>query len=401
MEMDILAHTIMRCVKSLWYSKKRPDRKFIKTAIENMLEYKTTVLYQLWDTDKMCAKKWCEYFSNNLWKECWKNMWEKVEKMSVKLIWNLTKDSVICFDWVDINKNTAKKMQELKTVRDATQNTYWNWYVIHWVSVKWIPLLLDRERRKKDDLDKSIRMDMFRSQVNKINSLLWNWYWILADRLYDDFKKFKLLMEMWYKFSIRLKNTRNVKIIKWEGQWKKIGVWELKEWNYTVKIWWISKELFVFVKYFKWQKNPMRIISNINDEIAVEKYFDRWEIERIFKVWKQEYNLEKVWTHNIQKTENLIHLVQLCLAISAYIYRELKAEIKPKKEFWKERIFRFTTSKIIKKIKPFLKKKSLNFNRNSITNFLGYYMKFIRKTKVFFKITTLKQCVSSQLSLFT
>ena len=338
-------------------------------------------------------------------RKSWKNApWPKGGStlgVSVKLIWKLTEDNVICLDWVDINKNTAKQMQELKKVRDATQKTYWNWYVLHWVSIKWIPLFLHRERVKKDDKDKSIRMDMFTSQVTKIYSMIWNWYWILADKLYDDFKKFKLLMEFWYKFAIRLKNNRNLQILKWKGMWKNVKVWELWEWNYTVKIWWISEELYVFVKYFKWQKNPMRIISNINDEIAIEKYFQRWEIERIFKVWKQEYNLEKVWTHNIQKTENLIYLVQLCLAISAYIYKELKTEIKPKKEFWKERIFRFTTAKIIKKIRPFLKKKSLSFNRNSITNFLGYYMKFIRKTKVFFKITTLKHCVSSQLSLFT
>jgi hypothetical protein len=320
MKMDILAHTIMRCEKSLWYNQKKPDRKFIKIAIQNMLEYKTTVLYKLWNTDIMPAKKWCEYFSNNLWKKCWKNMGEKVEKMSVKLIWKLTEDNVICFDWVDINKNTSKKMEQLKKVRDATQKTYWNWYVLHWVSIKWIPLFLHRERVKKDDKDKSIRMDMFKFQVTKIHSMIWNWYWILADKLYDDFKKFKLLIFFWYKFAIRLKNNRKVKIIKWKGEWNNIKVWELWEWNYTVKIWWISDKLYVFVKYFKWQKTPMRIISNINDEIAIEKYFDRWEIERIFKVWKQEYDLEKVWTQEIQKTENLIYLVQLCLSISAYIY---------------------------------------------------------------------------------
>jgi hypothetical protein len=43
-----------------------------------------------------------------------------------------------------------------------------------------------------------------------------------------------------------------------------------------------------------------------------------------------------------------------------------------------------------KKIKPFLKKNSLTLNRNSITNFLGYYIKIIRKTKTYFKKTTMK-----------
>jgi hypothetical protein len=52
-----------------------------------------------------------------------------------------------------------------------------------------------------------------------------------------------------------------------------------------------------------------------------------------------------------------------------------------------------------KKIKPFLKKNSLTLNRNSITNFLWYYMKIIRKTKTYFKKTTIKPWFSWQLSL--
>ena len=56
MEIDILQHTISRVFKSLWYSQTKPERKFIKTILENMLEYKTTVLYKLWNTDIISAK---------------------------------------------------------------------------------------------------------------------------------------------------------------------------------------------------------------------------------------------------------------------------------------------------------------------------------------------------------
>jgi hypothetical protein len=54
---------------------------------------------------------------------------------------------------------------------------------------------LHRERQKIDAKDKSIRMDMFTSQLNKVKEMIGNNHWILADRLYDDFKKFKLLIE--------------------------------------------------------------------------------------------------------------------------------------------------------------------------------------------------------------
>jgi len=57
----------------------------------------------------------------------------------------------------------------------------------------------------------------------------------------------------------------------------------------------------------------IRVISNVDNEKIVEKYLKRWEIERLFKSGKQEYNLEKIGTQKIQKIDNLVALVQLCL----------------------------------------------------------------------------------------
>ena len=92
----------------------------------------------------------------------------------------------------------------------------------NWVSIKSIPLFLHRERCKYDDEDKWIRFEIFEKQVRRIYSLFWKWYWILADRLYDDFKKFKLLINIWFNFSIRLKNNRKVVILKRENEWERI-----------------------------------------------------------------------------------------------------------------------------------------------------------------------------------
>ena len=98
----------------------------------------------------------------------------------------------------------------------------------------------------------------------------------------------------------------------------------------------------------------------------------------------------------IEKTDNLVALIQLSFWISAYIFNELEGK-KLKNETKSESI---SCEKIIKKIKPFLKKKDLTLNRNSITNFLWYYMKFIRKTKTYFKKATVKPWFSLQLILF-
>jgi hypothetical protein len=397
MKIDILKHTILNSVKSLGFWVKKTERKFIRTILENMLEYKTTVLSKLWNTDEKPAKELKNYYSFHLWNKIWNNLWEKVEKIMIKFIWKIDKENnCFCFDTVDTNKNSAKKMEWLKPVRDWSEWTFWMWYTWHAVSIKWIPLFFKRERIKKDEEDKTIRMDIFKEQINRILSIFWAWYWILADRWYDDFKKFKLLIELNFFFCIRLKNNRNVEVIEWKNKWKIVKVWDLEVWNYTIKITWVEELLYVFVKILDWLTKPIRIISNINDENNIERYLKRWEIERIFKTWKQEFDFEKIWTKSVQKTENLVYIVQLCLGISAYIYNKLN----PVFEFEQEKDNNISFQKMYKKIRPFLKKKGLTLNRNSITSFISYYMKFIRKMKFYFWNNTIKQCFNSQLSLF-
>ncbi len=82
MKTDILKHTILNTVKSLSFWMKKPERKFIRTILENMLEYKTTVLSKMWDTDKKSAKELKNYYSFNLWKWEWNDLWKKVEKIT-------------------------------------------------------------------------------------------------------------------------------------------------------------------------------------------------------------------------------------------------------------------------------------------------------------------------------
>lgn len=395
MKIDILKHTIINTVKSVAYWMKKPDIKFFKTTLENMIEYRTTVLSQLWNTDIKPARELKNYYSRHLWKEIWSHLWDKVEKRMIQFIWKINKEeNCFCFDTVDTNKNSAKKMEWLKIVRDGSEWTLWNWFTWHWVSIKGIPLFLERERIKIDE-DTWLKFEIFEKQINKIKSIFWSWYWILADRWYDDFKKFNLLIKEDFFFCIRLKNNRNLEIIEGKNKWKVVKSWKLEEWNYTVKIAWVEQELYVFVKALKWLKNPIRIISNVNNESNIERYLERWEIERIFKTGKQEFDFEKVWTKSIQKTENLVYLVQLCLGISAYIFNKLN----PKFEFEQEKNETISFDKMCKKIRPFLKKKGLTLNRNSITSFIAYYMQFIRKAKSYFWKATLIHWFSWQLSL--
>lgn len=398
MKVDLLKHTIVNTVKSLWYSLKKPERNFLRIILENMLEHKTTVLSKLWDTKEMNAKATRNYYTKHLWKDCFSDLKKNIEKILVKFIWKLDKNSAFCFDSVDINKNSAKKMEDLKIVRDGSTGSYWNGYVLHWVSVRGIPLLLEREKLEKENKDKCLRFEIFENQIERIDSLFWNWYWILADRYYDDSKKYSLLLEKWFHFAFRAKTNRYVEILEWNNIWKIMRTWDLWEWRYKIKMKWVKDSLLLFIQTLKWQDKPIRVISDTDNLWVIEKYLERWEIERLFKTSKQEYSLEKIGTKEILKTENLISLVQLCLWISAYIYDK----IEPIYGFWKRKIEVTTMKNILEKLKPFLREKALKLNRNSITSFLAYYMKFVRKMKFYFRSksrVTLKPICIWQLSL--
>ena len=392
---DILKHTIVNVWKSVTFGMNKWDKIYFRNHLESMLEYKTTVLTHLWDTSQINAKSIAKNFSRNLWKESFSDLPLKVRKIMVKFIWQLDKDAMFCFDGVDVNKNSAKKMEQIKIVRDGSTRTYWNGYVFHWVSVRWIPFLLEREKVKNIKKE-NIRFDIFQRQVETIVSSFWRWYWILADRLYDDYKKFNLLLEYEYNFAIRAKTNRKVTIVNHPTlKWIKIKVWKLPIWKYEVTFNWINQNLFIFVKKMKGQKEPIRVISNVNDEKVIERYLKRWEIERIFKSGKQEYNFEKIGTQSIQKIDNLVALLQLCLWISAYIYNK----IKPVFGFGQEKKATSFAS-FSRNLKKFLKQKWKTFNRNSIICFIGNYMKKIKNMKYFWKKPILKPVISSQLCLF-
>jgi len=238
MKIDIVKHTLVNIKKSITFWMWKVEKKFFSTILDNLMEYKTPILSHLWDSLKEWSKKLRKYYTNNLWKNEWIDLPKKVEKIMVKFIWKIDKENdFFCFDTVDSNKNSAKKMEGLKVVRDWSRNTFWNGYVWHWVSIKWIPLFLDREWiiEKKEWEKSTLKFDIFEKQLTKIYSIFWNWYWILADRWYDDKAKFEILMKLNFNFVIRLKTNRKVKILEWENAWKIILGFQSKILYYDIR----------------------------------------------------------------------------------------------------------------------------------------------------------------------
>lgn len=403
---DILKHVVVNVNKSVTYGMKKPDKKFFECIFESMLEYRTTVLSTLGDTKQKKAKDLLKYFSQGLGRKGIRNLSEKVCKVLVRFIWKVNSDMLFCFDGVDINKNSAKKMEGLKVVRDGSEGTFWNGFIFNSVSVYGIPFLFDREYvlEWEEEL-KNTRFRIFSEQVWKIISLFGGDHWVVADRLYDDVKKFNLLIEQKMKFVIRMKTSRKVTILVQEQRthgekasenivWKTLKIGSIGAGRYAITFEGLLQPCFLTVQLFPKYDNPIRVISNIDNPQNVERYLKRWEIERVFRSEKQEFDLEKIGTQDIHKTDNLVALVQLCLGVSAYIHNKLN----PVHEFGQEKKA-VTTTFFSKYFKVFLNEKWLKANRNSIIAFIGEYMKKVWKMKYFFRRSTLRLVVSPQLSL--
>jgi len=146
--------------------------------------------------------------------------------------------------------------------------------------------------------------------------------------------------------------------------------------HYEVTFTKLSKSCFLVVYKHPKCKKPIRVLSNEKDPDIVERYLKRWEIERIFKSGKQEYDFEKIGTKSAVKIDNLIAIVQLCLGISARIYGWVEREYRTEKESqtgWKKQSMMTLAQKkatvsataFCQNMKRYLKRVTLNDRESS------------------------------------
>lgn len=168
MVIDILKHTIVNVCKSVTYGMKKPEVKFFRTCLESILEHRTTVLSNLGKSGRLNSKHVLKYFSRNLGKDSFSNIPKKVEKVLRKFVGELDINTCFCFDSVDLNKYSAKKMEGISKVRDGSTGDIINGYVINAVSVNSIPIIMEREELEEGDEGKTTRFDVFVNHVEKI-----------------------------------------------------------------------------------------------------------------------------------------------------------------------------------------------------------------------------------------
>jgi len=194
-------------------------------------------------------------------------------------------------------------MEGLRMVWDGSEGTFWNGFIFNAVSVFGIPFLFDHEEvgEWEEEL-KNTRFRVFSEQVLKIVSLFGSDHWIAADRLYDDVKKFNLLMEQKMKFIIRMKTSRYVTIIAQEGvqswekaneniAWKTYKVGDIPEGRYTVIFKGLLHPCFLTVVKFPKCENSIRVLSNVNDSQSVN---DIWNDGRL-NGYSDQKNRSSIW----------------------------------------------------------------------------------------------------------
>lgn len=365
-------------LKNMWIWEKR----FYKNLFSNIMINRTTIFRKLINTNNKKVDKMSEQATYFFEKENFSNFSDKVSKRCFSMVWQIHDNDYICIDEVDIAKPFAKKMKNLAKVRDWSTWNIVSWFMFHWVSIRWIPVILEYE-----DLENKFKAEYFWKIIKKILSYSkWKWT-IVLDAWYDIAAYIDYLYEVNANFIVRAKKNRIYFDVK---SWKYLKLKEFWEWTFEVKIPKVRKTVFLHIKTNPKFNEPMRILSN-SEKTNVKEYSKRWEIESIFKTMKQEFELEKIQTKSFLVVKNMVATIQLAMALSRLIYNQTTS--------FKDVSKIILYNKFVSKFLKFTKKLGLTMNPNSIVKFISYCLSKIYKIPPL-KIINKNNRVLPQLSLF-
>ncbi|CAA6802502.1 MAG: Unknown protein [uncultured Sulfurovum sp.] len=316
----------------------------------------------------------------------------------------LKQDTVIGYDltdeihpYADIEKGNreqeGKGMENISKVFDGSRRRKETGYSLHGIGTSEHLLRLETHKAGSEFLPQK------RKQILKemLPALQGKGIWAF-DRGNDDEKLFSFLNERSIQYIVRLKNKRQVLLLK-TGE--VFDTKDLPEGRHRVFIRTSGKSefdteneyLLIKSKHLE-DKTPILLLCSINissysDAKLIEKYLKRWGVETQFRKVKQIYQLEKIQVRNWNRRKNLLALVVFMHFLSTQIENKVQA-IKNKAEesallLWQD-------------IKEFLRKKSKEYNFYSFMEFLRTQ---IPKTLSFFlRDKTLNTQEETALTLF-
>jgi len=299
----------------------------------------------------------------------------------------IEEDSSISYDLSDISKENAKYMEKIHKVFDGSKRKVSSGFCFHGVGFQDFLLKFEAHKFGEKYLNQTRKKIVFNISKQIKGKGIW-----LFDRGNDHKKFFKDLSKKGIRFICRIKKNRLV-VLKKSGKICKVEnlkpgkyeVYLLNEHNNKVE----GEAVFTLVVHNHLEeKKEICLLSNLpfskySEPQFVQKYLERWEIEKSFKRLKTKFNLEKIRVMTFKRFVNLISLIRLAQGISTLLFykiRNLDITISLQ-------VFNFTS-----KLKIFLKRKYLDLNLESFLSFLGTYFSPFLKRKLPF---------SSNLSLFS
>ncbi len=271
------------------------------------------------------------------------------------VLFNNIAEVPIVFDEVDIAKQYSKKLENLSKVRDWSTWNIVSWYMYHWVSINWIPVILEYE-----DLTNKFKSEYFWKLIKKVEDYTkWKWIYVY-DAWYDIASYIEFLNNSVNRWIIRAKKNRIYFDLKTD---KYLKLKEFKDWVHKVRINSVNESIYLHIRSNPKFPEPMRILSN-SRKTDIEEYKQRREIETIFKTMKQEFQLEKLQAKSLIVFKNFVSTIQLAMALTRTIYKKNNS-------FCENQRF-ILSSRFKSRFRDYTKSRWITMNSNSIVKFISY-----------------------------
>ena len=350
----LLDNSIRTFKNNLTWPQFKATKRFLVWAIEE----KTTVLQHMHKpSDKPSAPSMRESISYHLWKM---EIEDVVQNQAARLIRKAKRykgKHILSWDWTDVFKPAAEKMENLRVVKDGSTGLFGNGYQCGWININGITHQFHIKDPKVEYIWNERRKEMLEKSFDVITP---EETITIRDRGHDSIWFIDMLYEFNTDFVIRAKNNRILTLT--DGTKKKC--WEFECWVYEVKLEvWTYVNLYVF--QVEWYEKPIRIYSNMtfeNSEEVVEMYNLRWKIELDFKKMKS-YGMEKARLMTFRKIQNICFLIQFLIILWQKIYNEIAGKMT------------ILTMKVATYFKNFAKMKWLTLNPMSVLRFISEYLK--------------------------
>ena len=355
-------------LNSVIFDFSKPQKDCLKTLVRQVFIKGTPILRHLALDDERMVKPQARKFSRHL-----KNidLEKHVDELALKKAKSMIEeDTSIAYDLCDIAKEESKMMEKISKIFDGSKRKISNGFYLHGVGVGDILLKFKPHLAYEHTLNQTRREIIFDLSEKFDKKGIW-----LMDRGNDHKHFFRDLAKAKIKFICRIKKNRKI-VMKKTGEITKIekfspGKYEiylLDHHNNKVKT---DIIYTVIIHEHLEEKDEMCLLTNLPSdkysvEEFVEKYLERWGVEKSFKRIKTKFMLERIRVLSFRKFVNLVALMRLCLLLATIIYRQLLDHSRG--------IF-VNIYHLVSSFKAFIKRKSLTDNPDSFITFLGHHLK--------------------------